>query len=110
VNPAGPPVIVIERLVTGTIVSVGGEIDLFSSPRLDAALQKIALGERVAVDFTHCAYLDSSVFAVLIGALRARGERFAVIVPPDSRLNRIFKLANVSAIMRIVRDRAAAFG
>ena len=64
------------------LVSLHGEHDLASSDELRAALDPIA-GD-LLVDLSACAFIDSTVIAVLLGkrhALRDAGHRLELVVP-----------------------------
>lgn len=62
---------------TWAVVDVGGEVDMFTAPKLrEALIQAIDQGnDRVAVDLHDVTFMDSTGLGVLIGALRRVRER-----------------------------------
>ena len=88
------------------VVSLGGEIDLDSSPRLRQRLTGLMTGGRtVVVDMSGVEYIDSSGIASLVEAYqRARGvgdryvlaavSRAAARVLGLARLDKVFELAD----------------
>ena len=88
------------------VVSVAGEVDLATVPRLRDALVLAAIdhpGERVAMDLDGVTMLDSTGLGVLVGALRritaAGGDLVIVCSAPrlldllaQCRLDRIFEI------------------
>jgi anti-anti-sigma factor len=70
------------------IVEVRGEHDLSTEAVLREALRAAATRASVVADLTECTFADSTALAVLIRAAQAaaaRRDRFAVVIPPDSR-------------------------
>ena len=88
------------------VVSVAGEVDLATAPRLRDALVVAAIdhpGERIAVDIDGVTMLDSVGLGVLVGALRritaAGGDLVVVCSTPrllevlaQCRLDRVFEI------------------
>jgi anti-sigma B factor antagonist len=88
------------------LVSVAGEVDLATVPRLRDALVVAAIdhpGQRVAVDLDGVTMLDSTGLGVLVGALRritaAGGDLVIVCSTPrllellaQCRLDRVFEI------------------
>ena len=62
---------------TWGVVAVGGEVDMFTAPKLrETLIQTIDQGnERVAVELHNVTFMDSTGLGVLIGALRRIRER-----------------------------------
>jgi anti-sigma B factor antagonist len=67
-DPGAPIRIAIEALADGTpLVSVWGEVDLATAPRLARVLEESAAGDRdVHVEFSQDSFIDSTGFGVLI--------------------------------------------
>jgi stage II sporulation protein AA (anti-sigma F factor antagonist) len=90
-------------------VSARGELDIATSPQLDAALREVeASDRRVAVDLQALTFMDSSGVNLLVRhTARARSIGFALaIIPPVHRVARVLDLAGVRHLLPIV-DRPA---
>ena len=94
------------------VVSVAGEIDLFTAPefkqRMSAPID--AGASRVVVDLTSVSFIDSSSLGVLIGAhkrLKLR-DGSLVIVCDDRTIVNTFKITGLDGVFEIVASRADA--
>jgi anti-anti-sigma factor len=103
------PSFTVERRAEGTILSVHGEVDVASSPQLEAMIAETDPKGRLVVDLSGCTYLDSSVLTVFVRIYKARAERFALVIPLDARIRRLFTLTKLDEVLTVVPDRAAAF-
>ena len=87
------------------VVSVTGEIDLFTAPELKAALvEAIDAGRtRVVVDLTGTTFLDSTALGVLIGAVKRLRSRDGVltIVNTDANIAKTFEITGLDQIFTI---------
>jgi anti-sigma B factor antagonist len=91
-----------------TVVQVEGEVDLSTAPRLDAALAAaIDRGVPTIVDLSSTTFMDSSGFRVVHEATDRL--RLALVVPPDSILDRSVRLAGLHEIVPVCADRSGAF-
>ena len=95
------------------VLSVRGEIDLFTAPELKQVLaESIEAGRiRIIVDLTATTFLDSTALGVLIGAvkrLRSRSGALA-IVNTDENIAKTFEITGLDQIFTILptRDEAA---
>ncbi len=81
------------------VVSVQGEIDVYSSPKLKEKIMELfeAGSETFAVDLTKVSYIDSTGLGVLIGALRRAREKNGnvILVFSSQRLKRIFEITGL---------------
>jgi anti-sigma B factor antagonist len=100
--------LIVRHLDTGgvPVVSLSGEVDMATSPRLRDALVQVATihpGQRIAVDLDGVAFLDSTGLGVLVGGLRrivaAGGDLLLVCSTPrlldlltQCRLDRVFEI------------------
>jgi anti-sigma B factor antagonist len=96
------------------VVAVTGEVDLFTAPEFKQRLMApIAAGvERVIVDLTGTAFLDSSSLGVLIGAhrrLKARGGRLVVACANES-IVKTFRITGLDGVFEVVDSVEAALG
>jgi anti-sigma B factor antagonist len=96
------------------VVSVCGEVDLFTAPEFkQRLLSPIAAGvEHVIVDLTRTTFIDSSSLGVLIGAhrrLKARGGRL-VVACDDEAIVKTFRITGLDGVFRLVDSVEAALG
>lgn len=95
-----------------TVITVSGEIDLFTAPELKSAIgAAVDDGRpRVVVDLTHTTFLDSSGLGVLVGALqRLRDHGGALsIVNIDDAIARTFSITGLDQILAIRETREDA--
>jgi anti-sigma B factor antagonist len=101
------------------VVAAGGEVDLYAAPSLrESLLSAITAGHYfIALDFSQVTFIDSSGFAVIVGALkRLRAEggelRIAGAVTSVRSAMRLSGLARIIALYpsvdEAVRDQVAA--
>jgi anti-sigma B factor antagonist len=106
----------IEKLDSGAdyVVSLGGEVDLYTAPELKQELHRL-VGEgakRLVVDMTDTTFIDSTTLGVLLSVVkRVRPEGGAVVlVCADRNVKRIFEITLLDRVFVIVdtRDEALA--
>jgi anti-sigma B factor antagonist len=101
-----------ERSGDAVVVSVGGSVDIYSSPELRGEL-KVALeakAPRLVVDLGEVSFVDSSGLATLIEALQkvqAYGGKL-VLCNLTPKVLGVFQLANLDHIFQIRDTREAA--
>jgi anti-anti-sigma factor len=101
--------------VTGevSIVRFEGDVDVTRAPSLRIELMS-AVGNRHAglvVDLTDVSYLDSAGVNVLFevaDALRQHQLRMAVVIPPESIVERVVTLVDLGSVVAVERDVEAA--
>lgn len=90
------------------IVSLGGEVDAHTAPRLDEELAgAIETGaRRVVVDLAGTSFVDSTVLGVLLHAQRRLDglEGRLVLVSDDPRILRVFELTGLDRQFQIERS------
>jgi anti-sigma B factor antagonist len=96
------------------VVSVTGEADMYTAPKIERELQDVLRlgGRSVAVDLVEVGFIDSSALGVLMRfqpRFRARGGEL-VIVSDDRRVLRTFEITGLDRIFRIERRLAEAVG
>jgi anti-sigma B factor antagonist len=94
---------VASRLVSGyAVVEVGGEIDVYTAPRLRESLNEVTgSGQKhVVVDLGRVDFIDSTGLGVLVGVdRRLRGSDGSIkIVAPHEKLMKIFRIAGLEAV------------
>jgi anti-sigma B factor antagonist len=89
------------------IVMAKGEIDLYSSPQLrDAILKACKAGkDKVGVNLSEVAYMDSSGVATLVEGLQASGgaDSFLLVAPSQSVL-KVLQLSRLDSVFTIVEQ------
>lgn len=98
-----------------TVLSVAGEVDVFTAPSLrDTFTQLVDDGRyRVVVDLEQVAFLDSTGLGVLVGGLKkvSAHDGYVRLVCTQDRILKIFRitgLTQVFAIYDTVDDALAA--
>jgi anti-sigma B factor antagonist len=94
------------------VLTVQGEIDIFTAPEFKQALAvPIEAGRtNVVVDLTEVTFLDSSSLGVLIGAhkrLGLRGGKLTVVAEARPIVN-TFKVTGLDGVFRLVKTRDQA--
>lgn len=94
------------------VLTVHGEIDLFTAPELKQVLAEcIEAGRvRIIVDLTETTFLDSTALGVLIGAvkrLRSRDGALA-LVNVDENISKTFEITGLDQIFTILATREEA--
>jgi anti-sigma B factor antagonist len=94
------------------LLSVEGELDIASAPRMLSALNEAfaTLSIPLVVDLSRVDFMDSTGLALLMNAHRRvlrRGHGFAIYCP-DGPLSRIFEIADMVETLRVCTDRDAA--
>ena len=94
------------------IVSVRGEIDLFTAPQLRSALEDVIWRSSlpVVVDLTETGSIDTHGLAAVLNAARRveSRDRSFVVACPGGGVRRLFAITGVDRQLRIVDDVAAA--
>jgi anti-sigma B factor antagonist len=94
------------------VLTVEGELDIVTAPRMIAALNE-ALPDAdipLVVDLTRVVLMDSTGLALLMNARRRaqRGGRGFAIVCPDGPISRVFEIADMVDSLRVCPDRESA--
>jgi anti-sigma B factor antagonist len=110
--------VVIKTSTSGSsfIISIDGELDMYTAPRLKDALgEGVAEGyKKVVVDLTRVGFLDSTTLGILVGGLRRlrseEGELHLVVDHPH--LAKMFRITGFDGVFSIHKtvDEAVAAG
>ena len=97
-----------------TIVAVGGEIDVYTAPKLrDKITELVASGVYdLVIDMEAVEFLDSTGLGVLVGGLkkvRAHDGSLQLICNQD-RLLKIFRITGLAKVFTIHDSEASALG
>jgi len=95
-----------------TVVAVGGEIDVYTAPRLrDTITELVAAGNYdLIIDMEQVEFLDSTGLGVLVGGLkkvRAHDGSLQLICTQD-RLLKIFRITGLAKVFTIHASTEAA--
>jgi anti-sigma B factor antagonist len=91
-----------------TLVSVGGEADLYTAPDLKNELVSAtaAGATTVVVDLTEATFIDSTALGVLVSGLkRLRPDGDLPLVVPDSPIRRIFEITSLDRAFNVYESR-----
>jgi len=88
-----------------TVITVRGEVDLYTSPDLRKAIMDAVrtAGARVAVDLGGVEYMDSSGVATLVEGFKSANEHsktFTLAAPSDAVM-KVLELAKLDGIFEI---------
>jgi anti-sigma B factor antagonist len=94
------------------VVSLGGEVDLYTAPELKQELHRLVSegARRLVIDMTSTTFIDSTTLGVLLSVVkRVRPEGGAVVlVCPDRNVRRIFEITLLDRVFAIVETRDEA--
>jgi anti-sigma B factor antagonist len=102
-----------ERLGEEThVISLAGEVDLYTAPELKQELLNAIAGgaKEVVVDFTDTTFIDSTTLGVLVGGvkrLRPNGGRLSIVCS-DPNIIKIFEITGLDRVFPIYPTRAEA--
>jgi anti-sigma B factor antagonist len=104
-DPAGFEIIDSDIDETTSVVSVRGELDLTTAPRLKWMLHDLLETGRAnqVVDLTETTFMDSTALGVLVGVNRSLAEGMRlVIVCSRPNVLKIFELSGMDGVFTIV--------
>lgn len=94
------------------LLTVEGELDIATAPRMIAALNEAFtdIDAPLVVDLSRVGFMDSTGLALLMNARRraTRLDRGFAIVCPDGPIARVFQIADMVARLHVCPDRASA--
>jgi len=95
-----------------TLVSVGGEIDVYTAPKLRDQISELVNANKTSliIDLEAVDFLDSTGLGVLVGGLkkvRAQEGSMTLICSQD-RLLKIFRITGLAKVFTIHPDEATA--
>lgn len=88
-------------------ISVRGELDLDTAPRLEESLKTARSGEGISVliDLSNCEFIDSSGVSLIIGGWRdlerKGGDERLVLCCPRKQVKRLLKITGVEGSISI---------
>lgn len=86
------------------VVSVGGDLDVYTAPRLKAALDGLGPdGATIVLDLTGVHFIDSTALGVLVASVqqaRAAGGDLCVVTD-DPHLLKIFRITGFESVFRM---------
>jgi anti-sigma B factor antagonist len=91
-----------------SVVSVSGELDVFTAPQLEAILQKLVEQDRleIVVDLSGVSFLDSTGLGAMVKALKWVKEKGGslVVVAADERIVKVFKITGLDDVMSLTAE------
>jgi anti-sigma B factor antagonist len=95
----------INKLGDQSVVSVGGEIDAYTAPKLREAILPLAEepNPNITVNLKNVSYMDSTGLGVFVGMLKVvrNNDGQLALVELSNRLERLFSITGLSDIMDI---------
>src|SRR5438094_7356480 len=94
------------------VISLAGEVDLYTAPEFKAQLLDVIGkgGKQVIVDFTDTTFIDSTTLGVLVGGVKrlrtSDGE--LSLVCSDRNITKIFEITGLDRVFTIYPTRAEA--
>jgi anti-sigma B factor antagonist len=106
----------IERIGGAAVVAAHGELDAFTAPALadafaDAAADSAAdSDDRVVIDLSGVAFMDSTALGLVVKAVNEIGDRGGDVrlVLPEESARRIFEITTLDRVLPVEPSRAAA--
>ena len=87
-----------------TVVGVGGDLDVYTAPRLKETLEEAMAGSsRLVLDLSSVQFIDSTALGVLVGALQhaqSNGCDFRLVMD-DPFLLKIFRITGFDGMFSI---------
>ena len=96
---------------SASVVSLAGELDLSTIPRVEKQLlEQVRSHQGVVLDLTNVSFIDSSGIALLIRAFRTTGDGGTVntVIAEGSQVERVFRLAGIDRALPLFTERAPA--
>ena len=97
------PQVVTRRIISppARVVALTGEHDMATVPELERALTlAVESGDAVVVDLRRATFADSAILGAIINANKQAGRRcFAVILPQQGEVSRLFELVDARAVL-----------
>lgn len=88
-----------------TVVAVTGELDVFTAPQLESALQDLVNGGRpdIVVDLSGVEFLDSTGLGVMVKALKWAREAGGGlrVVATQERITKVFTITGLDEVMQL---------
>ena len=101
-----------EQIDGGSVLTLNGEVDVYTAPALKEQMVAAIEGGRVnlVVDMDGVSFIDSSGLGVLVGALRRAGENDGGvrIVCAREGILKIFRITGLDKVFPIFADKAEA--
>ncbi len=94
-----------------SVVTLAGELDLSTIPRIESQLLVLVRSNGgLVVDLTRLSFIDSSGIGLLIKAFREvdGGGRLHTVVAPGSQVERVFQIAGIDRALPLFAERARA--
>jgi anti-sigma B factor antagonist len=93
---------------TTYVLEIGGELDLYTAPRLNSQVGELITGgaTHLVFDLSETTFIDSSALHVLLEARKRVGAEGGevMVVCPNPHVRRIFEVTGVDGILRLCRS------
>jgi anti-sigma B factor antagonist len=87
------------------ILSVSGEVDLYTAPNLDERLSALIAdgAHRIVIDFSDVEFLDSTGLGVVVKTLKRVREQEGslMVVVPNDRIQKVFRITGLDQVVTL---------
>jgi anti-sigma B factor antagonist len=83
------------------VLTVIGDIDIFTTPDFITALDEALGAQRVIVDLTECRYIDSTGISALFRWQQKSKGRIRLVIGPQEMIRRILQVTRVDKLIDI---------
>lgn len=106
-----PAVESVERRDGGVVVRLAGELDLYNSADVAAALEEVAAEDhrRVVIDLSEVEFVDSTALGTLVEARKQIGGEALVLVAPRPDVSRALEVSGLNKHFSVSDSVADAF-
>lgn len=102
----------LRRTNSVAVIDVTGELDIYTSPKLQRAIQDLLTGgtARVVVNLLNTSYLDSTALSVLTAALKQARDAGGTValVYNQPQIEKIFTITGLHEVFPVYRTESAA--
>jgi anti-sigma B factor antagonist len=96
--------VIVTRVENAIVISLRGEHDLATTPRIQEAYDAARGDQRIVFDLTEATFIDSSVIGILLGAAR-QGAPVAVVAPTGGPPARLIAVLGVDGVVSAYETR-----
>jgi anti-anti-sigma factor len=107
-NGPAPFSVAVDATGQRTVITVGGELDLATAPRLEEALMPpLGGGASVALDLRGLEFMDSTGVRVVVAAhlsAQEHGGALTVCTIPGGPVARVLEISGLDTVLDVVHD------
>jgi anti-anti-sigma factor len=100
-HAASPLCVIRETLSNAEVLHVFGDADIATSPELETSIHEVDSSLPLIVNLAECRFIDTTAISVLIRTFKRLGDRFRIVVTPQSHVERVLKITHLPSIMSV---------